>query len=62
MFITVTLFDGRKMYMDIAHITAITVDRCCPKETIILFGGWEDCVYVRETPEEIVEKIQNANK
>lgn len=60
MFITVTLVDGRKMYMDISHITAITTAKCCPNETGILIGGWADCVYVRETPEEVLNMIQNA--
>lgn len=31
MFITVTLFDGRKMYMDTSHITAITVESVVKK-------------------------------
>lgn len=60
MFITVTLLDGREMYMDTSHIAAITGGEYCREGTKILIGGWSDRVYVRETPEEVLNKIQNA--
>ena len=60
MFIELTLSDERgKAYFDTKQISVITSSPY-RGEAKVFIGGTDNCFYVEESPEEVLNKIQNA--